>query len=100
MTETKKHLYKLEDFIALGVTLPMIAFKQLKSYVPSIPEDDHGLKFIKNHIQQFINENEEDFNDKDERAVTRAFMREKKAHPDYLIYYRETMHVMQALGIV
>lgn len=100
MTETKKHLYKLEDFFALGVTLPMIAYKQLQSYVPSVPEDDCALKFVKNHVCQFLKENEEDYTDKDERAITRAFMREKKAHPDYLLYYRETLRIMQKLGIV
>lgn len=99
MTETKKHLYKIEDFIALGATLPMIAYKQMETYIRSFPNDDYAMKVVKNHVEYFLAENKEDFNDKDERALTRAFLREKEEHPDYLLYYRETLRIMRALGI-
>ena len=100
MTETKKILYKIEDIIALGVQLPMLAFKQLKSYAQSLPENDEAMKCIKSNLIEFIKSNEEDFNDNDERAVIRAFQREKKAHPDYLSLYREKERILKIIGIL
>ena len=100
MTETKKNLYKIEDIIALGLQLPMIAFKKLKNVAPSLPEDDEVMKCFKNHILKFIKDNDEDFLDNDERAVIRAFQREKKAHPDYLAYYREMQRMLRLIGVI
>jgi hypothetical protein len=100
MTETKKILYNIEDIIALGNQLPMIAFKQLKTIVPTLPDDDAAMKCIKNNLESFLNDNEYDFTDNDERAVIRAFQREKKAHPDYLSYYRETERVLKIMGVI
>ena len=99
MTDTKKNLYKLEDLFALGVTLPMIAYKQLKAVAPHIPDDDEAMKVVKNHVLTFLSDNEYDYNDKDERAIIRAFQREKKAHPDFLLYYREIQRLLQSIGI-
>ena len=68
--EVKKILYQLEDITELGTKLPVLAFQKLKEFYPN------------------LDRYEQDFIEKDERALLRAFIRMKKKHPDRLEAYR------------
>ena len=84
----KERLYRLEDITSLGVSLPLVAFKQLQAPLPKLEIEDEALVQPVNEIKNFINKHMEDFEEKDERAISRAFQRMKKHNPDRLEVYR------------
>lgn len=86
--EIKEILYRLEDITSLGVSLPLVAFTQLRKHVEALSIDDEGLRKHKEEVLAFINKHMDDFNEKDERAICRAFQRMKKKNPDRLNDYR------------
>lgn len=94
LKEVKEQLYKLEDIIALGNTLPLVAFPQLKAQLKNIEDawinndKDPGLLKPMLLVQRFIDTHQVDFDDKDERAIVRGFQRLKKSCPDLLHDYR------------
>ncbi len=92
MTPLKEYLYRVEDVIALGTQLPFVAFPQLKKVSTDI-DGDFALNVITKKVEAFINNNEEDFNDHDERAMLRAFRKFQKEHPDLLEEYRKTKNL-------
>ena len=84
----KEILYRLEDITSLGVSLPLVAFQQLQIHLPKLDIDDNAMRRCYNEVRDFIEKHKEDYKDKDERAICRAFMRMKKKHPDRLDEYR------------
>lgn len=86
--EVKELLYRLEDITALGVSLPLVAYQQMKQHLPKLESEDPALQRISKRYADFIRGNEYDYNDHDERALSRAFKRLKKANPDLLHEYR------------
>lgn len=89
MTDTKKLLYKIEDTFKLGIQLPTVAFRSIKAIQWPTTEGDIAMGIVKKHVEEFISNNQCDFDDNDERALIRAFIRETKEIPDYLAYYRK-----------
>lgn len=97
MTEIKKKLYAIEDLVALGTQLPKVAFPKLKEAVERIDEETYtlALGLVRSRLAKFIRETEQDFNEGDERAMKKAFMRENRKHPDLLHEYRENERFLQ-----
>ena len=86
--EVKKILYQLEDITELGTKLPVLAFQKLKEFYPNLDTQDLCMDIYKREVDDFIKRYEQDFIEKDERALLRAFIRMKKKHPDRLEAYR------------
>lgn len=100
MTETKEFIYKLEDLIALGKSLPLVAFKQLQQLAPMFDtfKDDFGISMVRRKIyDKLMEEGTPDFNEKDERALKNTFARIKRKNPDLLHYYREMNRIRQEI---
>ncbi len=98
----KELLYRLEDLIELGCQMPLVAFSQLKIHIEKIRQtekenSDRGLHVHVVEVDNFIKKHQEDFDDKDERAISRGFQRMKKKHPDRLDEYRKWNHTMETL---
>ena len=84
----KEILYRLEDITSLGISLPLVAFTQLRLHIKKLDIDDNAMRKHYEEARAFIEKHTDDFNEKDERAICRAFMRMKKKHPDRLNEYR------------
>ncbi len=98
----KELLYRLEDLIALGCEMPLVAFSKLKIHIEKIRQaesenNDGGLHIQIVEIDNFIKKHQEEFDDKDERAISRGFQRMKKQHPDRLDEYRKWNRTIEAL---
>lgn len=94
--EVKELLYRLEDITALGLTLPLVAYQQMKQHLPSLESEDPALQRISKKYNDFIRNNEYDYNDHDERALSRAFKRLQNANPDLLYDYRSYLSTLRA----
>ena len=94
--EVKELLYRLEDITALGLTLPLVAYQQMKQHLPNLESEDPSLQRISERYASFIKNNEYDYNDHDERALSRAFKRLQKANPDLLYDYRSYLSTLRA----
>ncbi len=92
--EVKELLYRLEDITALGLTLPLVAYQQMKQHLPNLESEDPALQRISKKYNDFIRNNEYDYNDHDERALSRAFKRLQKANPDLLHDYRSYLSAL------
>jgi hypothetical protein len=87
--EIKKILYRLEDITALGTQLPLVAFPQLKQHLQNMKaEDDLAMNRVYDEVDMFIKKHQDDFIERDERALSRGFVRMKKKNPDRLDDYR------------
>lgn len=86
--EVKRILYRLEDITELGTQLPIVAFQQLKQHLSNMDTQDVAIGIQRDEVEQFISRYQEDYLDKDERALSRAFIRLKKKHADRLEAYR------------
>lgn len=80
-------LYRLEDVMKLGESLPLVAFPQLKQLTEKIlsvskDNDDAFLKGFGEDSAKFIEQNQIEYDDKNERGLSRAFIREKKNMAD------------------
>lgn len=100
--EVKDLLYRLEDIIALGVSLPLVAFTQLKPHINKMmayieENEDRGLVFHTNEVELFILKHQGDYEERDERALSRGFLRMKKAHPDRLDEWRKWDGIFKSL---
>lgn len=91
LQKVKDQLYKIEDITELGIQLPLVAFPQLQNHVETLDRNDFLIEIQRNEVVAFINENLQDFEMKDERALSRAFKRLKKQSPDRLYRYRNPM---------
>ena len=84
----KELLYRLEDITSLGVTMPLVAFTQLRQHLPKLNIDDPAMKHHYDEVKAFIDKHSSDFEERDERAISRGFQRMKKKNPDRLDAYR------------
>ena len=92
----KAILYKLEDITALGTKLPLVAFPQMKEHLGKLDEkQDEALCIPYKEVETLINEHNEDFLERDERALSRAFTRMNKKHQDWLEEYRQYYKKME-----
>ena len=87
--EIKEILYRLEDITSLGISLPLVAYTQLRMHLPKLAIDDDAMTSHHKEVEAFINKHSQDYNEKDERAICRAFQRMKKKNPDRLESYRQ-----------
>ena len=94
--EVKELLYRLEDITSLGIQLPLVAYQQMKQHLPNLESEDPALQRISEKYNDFIRNNEYDYNDHDERALSRAFKRLQKANPDLLHQYRHFYELIEA----
>lgn len=94
LQEVRKIVYRLEDIMLLGKTLPLVAWPQMmKQYeiVAKANEEDEAFEFVKDSIEYFVEDYGVDFKDKDERSLKRAFARYCKEYPDLLQTYRKKL---------
>lgn len=97
MTKEKEFIYHTEDIMQLGTQLPLVAFSQmLKKEMPET--DDAALKVTIHNYQCFIRDNRQDYDERDERALRKAFMKFVKRHPDLLSEYREMKRTIDILS--
>ena len=96
--EVKELLYRIEDITSLGLQLPLVAYQQMKLHLPKLESEDPALKRISKRYNDFIVSNEYDYNDRDERALSRAFKRLQKDNPDLLHEYRTYLANLLVFG--
>lgn len=84
----------MEDITALGVSLPLVAYQQLKPHLEKMKNfreatGDIAIATVTYETESFLKKHAEDFAERDERAIGRGFQRLNKMHPDRLDEWRD-----------
>ncbi len=96
----KDLLYTIEEITYLGGKFPLRAFPKLTSHLEKMKvvlEENNDMMLLKQikGIEDFVAKYHKDFEESDDRAISRAFKRLEKANPDRLEDYRSGIPMME-----